>query len=92
MYWSRGGRVVFYKGCTHDITRRLSEHNAGYEKSTRGGCPWRLVWSTAKLTRQEALQLERKLKNITSRERMVAFISRHGGPDAPVGGLDADLR
>ncbi|MFY0651860.1 MAG: GIY-YIG nuclease family protein, partial [Cyclobacteriaceae bacterium] len=54
----------YYKGQTANLEDRLRRHNAGYEKSTTPGIPWRLVWSTKKPTRGEALVLERKLKNL----------------------------
>ena len=74
----------FYKGSTDDLERRLSEHNSGKEKSTSRYRPWTLVWHTTKSTRSEAVILERKLKNITSRKKTLDFIERHavGGPDA----------
>ncbi len=66
----------YYKGQTSNLDDRLSRHNAGREKATKNGVPWRLVWSTAKQTRGEALKLERKLKNL-SRERTIQFISKY---------------
>ena len=66
----------YYKGQTSDIEDRLRRHNSGYEKATSNGIPWKLVWSTAKETRGEALQLERKLKNL-SRERTIQFIKKY---------------
>jgi len=78
---------AFYKGCTNDLARRIGEDNAGYEKSTSSGRPWKLMWLAPKPTSSEARQLERKIKNITSRQRMQSFIKRHGVPDAPFGGL-----
>ncbi|HLC83846.1 MAG TPA: GIY-YIG nuclease family protein [Bacteroidia bacterium] len=74
----------FYKGCTNDLERRLIEHNSGKEKSTKRYLPWKLVWYTTKNSRSEALVLERKLKNITSKERLLSFIKKHSSssPDA----------
>ena len=66
----------FYKGQTSDIEDRLRRHNSGYEKATSKGVPWKIVWSTTKETRNEALQLERKLKNL-SRERTIQFIRKY---------------
>ncbi len=82
----------FYKGCTDNLKRRLNEHNAGKEIATSRYAPWILRWSCIKLTLKEARALEKKLKNITSRIRIEAFISKYSGsgPDAPAGGLDAD--
>jgi putative endonuclease len=80
----------YYKGCTNDLDRRFGEHNAGYEKYTAAHRPWALVWSCVKPSLSEARLLERKLKNISSHKRLAAFLKKYGGPDAPVGGLDAD--
>jgi putative endonuclease len=77
----------YYKGQTSNLAIRLQEHNAGKEIATRRYRPWKLVWYTVKNTRSEALELERKLKNITSRKRLQAFIEKYaedrGGPDVP---------
>lgn len=74
----------FYKGCTDNLERRLIEHNSGKEKSTKRYMPWKLIWYTAKNSRSEALVLEKKLKNITSKERMLLFIKKYSSssPDA----------
>jgi len=66
----------YYKGQTSCLEERLSRHNSGYEKSTCNGTPWKLVWSTTKSTRGEALILEKKLKNL-SREKTLAFIKKY---------------
>ena len=68
---------AYYKGSTDNLERRLQEHNRGTEKSTSRYVPWEIAWFTQKSTRPEAVQLERKLKNITSRDRLEAFIKKH---------------
>ncbi len=72
----------FYKGASDNVLRRLVEHNSGKEKSTARYRPWKLVWHCEKNSRSEALILERKLKNITSRVKTEQFIEKHarGGP------------
>jgi len=35
----------WYIGHTYDIERRLTEHNSGQNKSTRGKGPWKLIFS-----------------------------------------------
>jgi putative endonuclease len=67
---------AFYKGQTSNLEERLFRHNKGWEKATKHGAPWELVWSTVKKTRSEALLLERKLKNL-SRERTIQFINKY---------------
>ena len=74
----------FYKGQTKNFSERLFRHNSGYEKSTRNGIPWKLVWSIKKPDRSSALKLERKLKNLT-RQRLIEFVNKYtvsvAGPD-----------
>ena len=75
---------VYYKGQTEYLSDRIERHNQGREKSTRSGAPWQLIWSIEKPDRKSALELERKLKNL-SRKRLMEFIGKYGksvaGPD-----------
>ena len=77
----------FYKGITNDLARRIHEHNVGYEKATAPNRPWNLVWYGLKPNKSEAFVLEAKLKNLTSKARIIAFIHKYpsavGGPDEP---------
>jgi len=50
-----------YVGYTSDLRRRVREHREGKSKSTRG-CDWKLVYYEAYLSREDALNRERKLK------------------------------
>ncbi len=52
-----------YVGITEDIERRLEEHNFGHTVSTRGGIPWRLIYSEAHANRSLAARRERFLKS-----------------------------
>ena len=66
----------YYIGQTGNVQERLKRHNAGTEKATAPYGPWTLVWQTEKSNRTEAVQLERKLKNL-SRERLIQFIDKY---------------
>ena len=66
----------YYKGQTDDLDDRLSRHNHGWEKATKSGIPWELVWKCEKPDRASALRLERKLKNL-SRDRTRQFILKY---------------
>jgi putative endonuclease len=66
----------FYIGQTDDVTNRLHRHNSGYEKATKPYIPWVMVWYTEKPSRAEAMQLEKKLKNL-SKERIRDFIKKY---------------
>jgi len=74
----------YYVGQTEDVAARILRHNNGYESYTSKYMPWELAISIHKETRSEAVQLERKLKNLT-KKRLDQFISKyatkHEGPD-----------
>lgn len=67
----------FYKGCSGNPKRRLVEHNAGKTISIKQQIPFKLIWAVSKPTLSEARILERKLKNITSRERIKALMEKY---------------
>jgi putative endonuclease len=66
----------YYIGQTNDIITRLSRHNAGYVKSTSAYCPWILKLTIDKDTREEAMALEKKLKNL-NRIKLLRFIEKY---------------
>jgi putative endonuclease len=66
----------FYKGQTSNLPERLYRHNHRYEKATKAGAPWKLIWTSEKPSRSEALSLERKLKNL-SVKRTLQFILKY---------------
>ena len=77
----------YYRGQTNNLERRLKEHNNKEELSAASDAPWEIVFKTVLQSRAEALKLEKKLKNITSRVKIEAFIKKNnstsqGGPDA----------
>src|SRR5690606_8809812 len=82
MYWvyilysEKGQR--YYIGQTQDVAERLECHNCGYEKSTSPYRPYKLVCKIEKPTRSEAMQLEKKLKNLNT-EDLQKFIQKYGG-------------
>ena len=57
-----------YKGQTSDIEKRLTEHNSGKTKSTKGYKPWKLVYFETFETRDEALLREKYFKTGSGRE------------------------
>ena len=63
----------------------MKRHNNGYEKATKTGVPWLLIWKMEKESRSEALILEKKLKNL-SVKRTLEFILKynHGIPSSDV--------
>ncbi|XOV69359.1 MAG: GIY-YIG nuclease family protein [Fluviicola sp.] len=69
----------FYKGSTRDILDRLHRHNSGQENYTSKGVPWKLLWYCEKPTKAEAMQLERKLKNL-GRKPTIQFMLKYKKP------------
>ena len=52
----------YYTGQTNNLEDRLYRHNAGQEKYTSKGVPWKLVWSKEAATRALAVALEYQIK------------------------------
>jgi putative endonuclease len=66
----------FYIGVTADVDRRVAEHNARQNPSTRGRGPWRLVYTEQYPTRCEALHRERQLKSWRSHTALAELIAQ----------------
>lgn len=58
----------FYTGCTDNLKRRVSEHNAGKVQSTHLRRPLRLVYYEACLNQHDALHREKYLKTTFGKE------------------------
>jgi putative endonuclease len=52
-----------YIGSTQDVKKRLKEHNRGSNKFTKGGKPWKVVYTEAYDTKSKALKREIFLKS-----------------------------
>ncbi len=52
----------YYTGKTMNFERRLAQHNAGQNTSTKSGSPWTCVWRSDLLEDSEASILETKIK------------------------------
>ena len=66
----------YYIGQTNNFENRLIQHNSGYEKSTSPYKPWILKCLLQKATRIEAMQLEKKIKNL-NRIKLIHFIEKY---------------
>jgi len=53
---------TFYIGYTDNLERRVEEHNSGENRSTKHGCPWKLLYYEACLNQHDALCREKYLK------------------------------
>ncbi len=53
----------FYTGCTRQLQKRLTEHNSGLNRSTKGRGPFELIYFEACLSEEAAFQREKHLKS-----------------------------
>jgi putative endonuclease len=53
---------TYYVGSSSDLRRRLAQHNAGQNISTKSHAPWRLIYYEAYEDRLLALKREKQLK------------------------------
>ena len=52
----------YYVGHTHELDKRIRDHNSGLNRSTKNGLPWELVTYFECGMRGEAIKLENKIK------------------------------
>ncbi len=57
-----------YVGMTHNLDRRLNEHNQGKTRSTKGYRPWTLIFNEEAENRIEARKLEKFYKSGCGKE------------------------
>jgi putative endonuclease len=58
----------WYIGHTNDIDRRLSEHNSGQNKSTKGKGPWKLIFLSRFNNNLDANRFELRLKRFRNKK------------------------
>ena len=63
---------TFYTGWTNNLEKRIKSHNAGTgAKYTRSRLPVTLIYYEAFATKQEAMQREYAIKQLTRRQKEV---------------------
>jgi putative endonuclease len=65
-----------YVGLTDNVDRRVSQHNAGYEKTTKPYKPFKLILVESFQTRMEARIREKYLKSGVGKEYLKSLNSR----------------
>ncbi|MFZ6012987.1 MAG: GIY-YIG nuclease family protein [Bacteroidota bacterium] len=75
----------FYVGMTADVENRLSEHNGGRTKSTKGFRPWVLVFVEEFPSRVEARKREKYLKGGSGKEYIKRYWSGSSTGYLPAG-------
>ena len=68
----------YYVGSTEDTGQRLADHNAGRNKSTRGGAPWQLKYTEAFSDGTSARKREYQIKKKKSRKYLERLIAAAG--------------
>jgi len=53
---------AYYIGVTSDMKRRLAQHNASENRSTKRYIPWRMVYLEGYASEEDAKDREKKLK------------------------------
>jgi putative endonuclease len=69
-----------YIGQTENLPRRLSEHQAGTARYTRGRGPWELVLTEDYPSRATAVRRERSLKTGQGRRFIRESLAARAGP------------
>ena len=69
-------RNSYYTGHTKDINNRLEYHNNGYNKSTKSGIPWRLVYKEEFNNRSDAMKRELSIKSKKSKKYIEWLINQ----------------
>lgn len=61
---------TYYCGYTDDVQKRYEKHLSGKgAKYTRSHKPIKIVWTQELDTKSEAMRLERKIKNLSHKEK-----------------------
>ena len=63
----------FYFGQSTNVSQRLEKHNKGYSIYTKYFRPWVLFSYKKANSRTEAISIERKLKNLKSKKKVIEF-------------------
>ncbi len=65
---------MLYIGQTSDLDERLTRHNTGNSRFTKGAGPWKMIFSIKLESRSEAILLKQKLKGFKNRDRIKKWI------------------
>jgi putative endonuclease len=67
-------RDYIYVGISDDVDRRFSQHNAGYEKTTKPYRPFKLIYKEQFSSRPEARKREKYLKSGSGKEFLKSLL------------------
>jgi len=74
VYILRNEKGRHYIGETNDLNRRLQQHNSDNKHFTGNNGHWGLVISSECISKQEACQIERKLKSFKNAKLAISFL------------------
>ena len=76
---------MFYIGISENPDKRLNEHNSASSKFTKGKGPWKRIFLLEFPDKTSAMSRERKLKNLKSRVKLLAWMESMKGssPEKP---------
>ncbi len=67
----------FYVGFTHDLRKRITEHNKGLNQSTKPYLPWEVIYYEAHRSETDARRREKYLKSSNGKQAMRNMIREH---------------
>jgi putative endonuclease len=70
--------VTVTMSATHDVQKRLLQHNAGRTSSTKSSRPWVLVYTEIYKDNSDATKRESEIKRMKSRQYLESLISTAG--------------
>lgn len=83
VYILRCADGTLYTGCTNDLSRRLSAHNAGKgAKYTRSRRPVELVYREEVPDKSAALRREAAIKGLSRKEKLALIQSLENAPQS----------
>ena len=69
----KDGRI--YVGMNEDVDKRIFQHNSGHTFSTKGFCPWKLIYTETFPNRIEARKKEKYFKSGIGKEFLKSIVS-----------------
>ena len=64
-----------YIGYTNNLERRITEHNSGKSKFTRGYIPWDVVYFEECESQEETIKREKYYKSASGRRKLKKILS-----------------
>jgi len=71
---SSSKKNYIYVGLTNDVSRRMDEHNKGYNKTTKPYRPFELKFQEKYSTRSKAREREKDLKSGSGKEFLKSLL------------------